>query len=376
MFIPLSIPEITDADQARVHACLASGWVSSAGPWVEDFEAQMAESLGSLHAVAVSSGTAALHLSLQVVGVQPGDLVLMPDLTFIAPAHALRYLGAEPVLVDVDPGTWQIDVGLTAQFLRRDCEPQAAGLYHRATGRRVAALLVVHALGYAAPLDPLLGLAQTYRIPLIEDAAEALGSRLQGRALGTFGQVGCLSFNGNKLLTTGGGGMILTADAELAARARHLSTQARSDAFTYRHDALGYNYRLSSMAAALGLSQLDRLDDTLARKRAIAQRYFDALPQLAWPTPTPQSHPNYWLMTALMPDRDALAARLQAEHIDRRCLWMPLHQQPLFQACPYLSEQRVSEQLFASALSLPSSVGLSLDQQQRVIATVQAEIGS
>lgn len=373
MFIPLSVPEITDADQARVQACLASGWVSAAGPWVTDFEAEMAACLGSPHAVALSSGTAALHLSLQLAGVQPGDLVLMPDLTFIAPAHALRYLGADPALVDVDPATWQMDVSLTAQFLQGDCEPQASGLYHRATGRRVAALLVVHALGYAAPMDRLLDLAQTYRIPLIEDAAEALGSRLQGRALGTFGQMGCLSFNGNKLLTTGGGGMILTADAALAARARHLSTQARSDAFTYRHDALGYNYRLSSMAAALGLSQLDRLDHTLARKRAIAQRYFDALPQLAWPTPIPHSSSNYWLMTALVPDRDALAARLQSAQIDRRCLWTPLHQQPQFQDSLYLTEQRVSERLFASALSLPSSVGLTLEQQQRVITAVQAE---
>jgi perosamine synthetase len=294
-------------------------------------------------------------------------LVLMPDLTFVAPANAISYCGAEPVLVDVDRATWQLDPELVVQFLAEECERRQGICRHIPTGRRVAALLLVHTLGYAAPVDRLRDLLAPWGLPLVEDAAEALGSRLQGQALGTFGTVGCLSFNGNKVLTTGGGGMILTADPQLAAQARHLSTQARRDAFTYRHDAVGYNYRLSSMAAALGISQLQRLPDTLARKAAIAQRYQAALPPAHWPQPLPHSQPNHWLMTALVPQRDALAQRLHADAIECRALWTPMHALPMFQDCRYLSQHQVSQQLFDQALSLPSSPTLSPAQQQRVI---------
>lgn len=371
-FIPLSVPEITAADQARVQAALASGWVSSAGPWVADFERQMAEALGSPYAVAVNSGTAALHLSLRLAGVQPGDWVLLPDLTFVAPANAVRYCGAEPLLVDVEPTHWQMDVDLLRAWLARDCERVQGQCRHRPTGRRVAALLAVHLLGYAAPVDQLADLAAAYQLTLVEDAAEAVGSRLHGRALGTWGTLGCLSFNGNKLLTTGGGGMILTADAELAAQARHLSTQARREAFTYYHDAVGYNYRLSSLAAALGLSQLARLDETLRRKTALAGRYRAALPDLIWPQPLPGSQPNYWLMTAQLPDRDAAARRLQAHQIDCRTLWTPMHRLPMYAGCSFVTQDRVSERLFERALSLPSSVGLTEARQQRVIDVLRA----
>lgn len=373
-FVPLSIPDITAEDQAHVQACMASGWVSSAGPWVEQFEADVATYLNSPYAVAVSSGTAALHLSLLLIGVRPGDLVIMPDLTFVAPANAVAYCGATPVFIDVDADSWQMSPHLLSRFLTEECTVEKGRCIHIHSQKRVAALLLVHTLGYAADLDRLLPIADQHHLPVVEDAAEALGSQWQGQALGTFGTLGCLSFNGNKLLTTGGGGMILTANETLAAQARHLSTQARTDAFTYQHDAVGYNYRLSSLAAALGISQLKRIRETLARKRTIAECYQSALPSLTWPIPLSHSQPNHWLMTAVVGDRDKIAQHLTSRQIGTRALWTPMHRLPMFQQSLWVTEHSISDHLFKHALSLPSSVGLSREDQHRVIDAVQEAI--
>jgi len=366
--IPVSVPDIRPEDIHMVQRAMEEGWVSSAGPWVDRFEREMAAYCGVKYAVAVSSGTAALHLSLIAAGIEANDWVLLSDVTFVAPANAITYTGARPILVDVSKSHWQMDQDLLADFLNRECEPRDNSCIHIPSGKRIGALVLVHALGYAAPLEPIQELCRSYHIPLIEDAAEAIGSRYKQQQLGSFGLMGCLSFNGNKLLTTGGGGMVLTNEEELAAKIRHLSTQARTDAFTYAHDQTGYNYRMNSMAAALGISQLGRIDTMLARKKEIAARYEKVLsPGIIFPNPLPYSAPNYWMPTGLFPNREALRAELSTQHIQTRSLWTPMHLLDMFSDCIFLTRERVSKQLFEKSLSLPCSVGMGEEELERVI---------
>lgn len=369
--IPLSVPDIDEEDLQSVQACLNSGWVSSAGPWVKNFEQSMAKYCGVPDAVALSSGTAALHLALQVAGVGPGDLVLMPNLTFVAPANAISYLGASPFLVDVDPEHWQMDLDLVKMELATCLKRVNGHWVERNSGRRIAGILLVHLLGYAHDVHGWIELARKYGWPLIEDAAEAVGSSYDGRALGTWGDIGCLSFNGNKIMTTGGGGMVFSQHPEWLERVRHLSTQARVDAFTYYHDQVAYNYRMSSMAAALGLSQLKRLPAFMAQKNEIMNRYQANLPDLVFPISSEACKPNHWLCTAKVLDRNGLAQALQEVGIQTRALWTPMNQLPMFTSSPYLSQDQVSQQIFQQALSLPSSSSLSENAQARILKSIQ-----
>lgn len=366
--IPLSEPFLTELDQRYVQECVASGWVSSAGPWVTRFEEALAKYTGARHVVALGSGTSALHLALLIAGVKPGELVIMPDLTFVASANAVRYCGADPWLVDIDPNHWQMDVGLATQKLPELIQKKDGGWHEKTSGRRIAAILLVHVLGYGAYLDEWKRFATSLGIPLIEDAAEALGSRYKGRHLGTFGEMGCLSFNGNKVMTTGGGGALLTDDETIARKARHLSTQARTDAFTYQHDEIGYNYRLSGMSAALGLSQLEQLPHFLAKKAEIMARYQQVLgTAFRFPDVDAACVPNHWLCTARTPDRDGLAEKLLKCEIQTRALWMPMHMLPMYAETSFLTEEIHSTSLFKEALSLPSSVSLTEEGQEQVI---------
>ncbi|GAB4421774.1 MAG: LegC family aminotransferase [Bacteroidia bacterium] len=373
MNIALHEPTIDAAEAAAVQTCLASGWVSSAGPQVRAFEEAVAAYCGVPHAIATSSGTAALHLALLAAGVQPGDLVLMPALSFVAPVHAVRYVGAVPVFVDMEAVHWQMDPDLLEAWLAAEVAP--GGRIHRSSGRRIGALLPVHVLGYMGDMARLQGLAAQYGIPLVEDAAEALGSHAGGRHAGTFGLLGCLSFNGNKIITTGGGGMVLTQDPALAAQVRHLSTQARLPGRGYVHDQVGYNYRLPALGAALGLAQMQRLEDHLARKAVIEARYREALPMAVFPAVCPGTQPNHWLCTALLAVRDPAIEALAAGGIEARPLWTPLDQLGPYRDSRSVGRGEVAGQLFGSAVSLPSSPGLTEAQQDRVIAVVRAACG-
>jgi dTDP-4-amino-4,6-dideoxygalactose transaminase len=318
--------------------------------------------------VACASGTAALHVALQLAGARPGALVAVPAFTFVASANAIAYTGAQPWLVDSEPRTYNLD----ADRLHAEVCARAA------RGRPLPAVIeVVHVLGHPAGVEPLLDLRARFGIPLVEDAAEALGASyregsLAGRQVGTIGDLGCFSFNGNKVMTTGGGGMIVTDDDALAARARHLTTQAKVPGPGYVHDEVGYNYRLSNLAAALGVAQLERLPDLLAAKRGVAQRYRCALEPLGL-TPAPHAtwaDPTFWLYSPLLPaagpGAEAVAARLQAEGVQARRLWPPLHHQAPYRDAPLLGG-RVSEALYRSGLSLPSSADLHAPDQQRVV---------
>jgi perosamine synthetase len=378
--IPLCVPHLGGNERLYLNRCIETNWVSSVGAFVDEFEAAVATYVGVGHGIAVSTGTAALHVALQLVGVRPDDEVVVPSLTFIAPANAVRYVGAFPVFVDVEPRWGQLDVARVEEFLRCDCARVRDGVIDRRTGRRVAALLPVHILGHPVDLDPLLAVAREFELPVVEDAAEAFGGHYRSRPLGRDGTVACFSFNGNKVITAGGGGMIVTGDAGLAARARHLVTQAKDDPVEYVHQEIGYNYRLSNLQAAVGCAQLENLNEHVAAKRAIAARYaasFAGIAGIELIDEAPWARSAFWLSTVLVDPEvvpggsRALLRRLAAKGIQARPLWQPMHRSAAHRdsrpaECPQ------AERLHALALSLPSSVGLALHEQERVIEAVVA----
>ncbi len=377
--VPLCVPELRGNEWCYVRECLDTNWVSSAGPFVDRFEREMAAYLGLPHAVATVNGTAALHVALLAAGVRPEDEVLVSALTFIAPANAVRYGGAWPVLIDVEPDFWQMDVGRVAAFLNQGCQWRGGALRNRATGRRVRAVLPVHILGHPVDMDPLLEVARRYELAVIEDATESLGARYRGRMVGCLGDMACLSFNGNKIITTGGGGMIVTADETLARRCRYLTTQAKDDALEYVHHEVGYNYRLVNILAALGCAQLEQLADYLAAKRRIAAAYTEALAEVPGITPPREAdwaQSTFWLYTILVDeaqyglDSRALLRALAAAGIQTRPLWQPLHRSRALAGSPVVGGD-VADGLNRQALSLPCSVGLTPEQQARVIAEIR-----
>lgn len=379
-FVPLSIPNIGGNEWAYVKECLDSGWVSSAGPFVDRFEIEFARAVAAPYAVATASGTAALHLALLSQNIGPGDEVIVPSLTFIASANSVRYTGAYPVFVDVDPVHWQLDPKAVQAFLENDCEPGTNGLRNNRTGRRVAGIMPVDLLGHPSNLAALKMIAAEYGLLIVEDATEALGATRGTQPVGSDAPISCFSFNGNKLISTGGGGMITTHDAALAERVRYLSTQAKDNALEFVHGAIGYNYRLTNLQAAVGCAQLERLGEFLASKRAIAARYMDVLGAL--PGLTPMVEPAwgrsaFWLSTILVDaaefgmDSRALLRVLDAGQIQARPLWQAMHRSPAHRQS-YSAPAPVTERLTRDAISLPSSTGLTPEQQNRVLAAVTA----
>ncbi|KAA9164945.1 DegT/DnrJ/EryC1/StrS aminotransferase [Amycolatopsis acidicola] len=368
--IPLIIPALFGREAAYLRQCVETNYVSSAGPFVTRFEQVFADRTGSRHAVACSSGTAALHVALQLAGAGPGVLVAVSDFTFIASANAISYTGADLLLVDSEPVTWNMNTELLHDEISRRAR----------LGERIPGLIeVVHVLGHPADMEPLLAIREEYGIGIVEDAAESfaaswLEGRCRGRQVGTVGEIGCFSFNGNKLITTGGGGMLVSDSPEHATAARHLTNQAKKSDHEYQHDVVGYNYRLSNIAAALGVAQLENLDDILRKKRDQADLYAEELrplpvtlpPNASWATPT------FWLYSILLDEArpDHVIAQLLDAQIQTRRLWPPLHRQ-----APYASTERlgggVADDIYARGLSLPSTTGLSTDDQRRVATELQ-----
>jgi perosamine synthetase len=381
--IPLCVPAIAGNEWAYIKECLDTNWVSSVGSFVDRFEREMAAAAGTRFAVATVNGTAALHVALLLVGVEPGDEVVVSDLTFIAPANAVRYLGAQPVFVDAEPDFWQMDVAKLRDFLEKGCQATPQGLRNRTTGRRVAAVLPVHILGGVCDMDPILAAAGRFGLPVVEDASECLGARYHGRPAGSLGVMGCFSFNGNKILTTGGGGMLVTDDEGIARKARYFTTQAKDDAVEFVHGAVGYNYRLPNILAAMGCGQLERLDAYVARKREIAAGYdadFAATSGLHPLREQPGSLCTFWLYTmrveagAGRPGSRELLAALKTGGIQTRPLWQPLHLSPAHRGS-FSTDCSVAERLNRECLSLPCSVGLAEDDRRRVSSAVLRVLG-
>jgi pyridoxal phosphate-dependent aminotransferase EpsN len=370
--ILLSAPHASGHEEEYIHEAFASNWLSTVGPQLDAFESEMGRRLGTT-ALALSSGTAALHLGLRLLGVGPGDEVLCPTMTFVATVNPIVYLGARPVLVDSEPRSWNID----PQLLREALAARAhAGLLPRA-------VVVVHLYGQSADMDEILDACARYEVPVLEDAAEALGATYRGRPLGTLGDLGVFSFNGNKIITTTGGGMLVGRDREGMAKARFWATQARKPGLGYEHEELGYNYRMSNLLAAMGRAQLEVLDDRVRRRREIAARYREALadaPGLTFMPDCAYGLHTHWLSCLLVDpapagtDRDGLIAALDAADIETRPVWKPMHLQPLYRDAARYGGA-VAEDLSARGLCLPSSSSLTEEDQARVIAAIRARLG-
>ena len=376
---PLYAPEIRGNEWKYVKECLDTGWVSSAGRFVDRFEKELADYTLTKFAVATVNGTAALHTSLLVAGVLPDDEVLLPALTFVAPANAIRYVGAWPVFIDAEPAHWQMDPGKAVEFLERDCEWRNHALYNKITRRRVRAILPVHILGHPVDMDPILKAARKFDLVVIEDATESLGAKYKGRMVGNLADIACFSFNGNKIITTGGGGMIVTNDEAWARKAKYLTTQAKDDPVEYVHNEIGYNYRLTNLQAAVGCAQLEQLPSFIASKRRIASLYSDALkhiPGIMTMSPASWAKSTFWLYTVLVDAKSAgagsraLLRRLEQAGIETRPLWRPIHLNPAFRNCSQF-DCAVAERLNRDALSLPSSVGLSDESLHFVTSTIE-----
>ncbi len=377
--IPLSVPHLGGNEWTYVKECLDTAWISSAGTFVDRFEEAVAGYTGAGHAVACVNGTAALQVALELVGVTAGEEVLVPTVTFVATVNAVAYLGARPVFMDADP-FYNLDVEKTREFLDRQTEMRGAACVNRATGRRIAAILPVHVFGNAADLDALLPACQERGIAVVEDAAESLGTvYADGRHTGTLGAVGCLSFNGNKIITTGGGGMILTDDPALADRARYLTTQAKDDPVRYVHDAVGYNFRLTNLAAALGVAQMEQLPDFLERKREHWLAYRDAIAGidgLELADVPKGARNNHWMDPLRIDaarygqDREELMARLGSKGIQTRPLWLPNHLQRPFRDHQAHRIERALE-LHEQTLMLPCSAGLTAEQRETVVGELR-----
>ncbi len=365
----LSPPEVGPEERRMLLEAFDSNWIAPLGPDVDAFEAEFAERVGVDNAVALSSGTAALHLALVLIGVGPGDEVLVPSFTFVATANAVVYQGAVPVFVDCSPDTWTMDPGLVAEDLDR----------RAAAGRLPAAVVSVDLYGQSCDYDRLLAACDRHGVPLIEDAAEALGATYRGRPAGSFGRMGVFSFNGNKIITTSGGGMLVTGSADEAERARYLATQAREPAPHYEHVTLGYNYRLSNLLAALGRAQLAGLDSRISRRRRINGRYREALgdlPGVGFLPVADYGEPNFWLTCITVDpevagtDRETIRLALEGHDIESRPTWKPLHLQPVFADHEMLGGA-VCARIFANGLCLPTGSALTADDLDRVVEVVR-----
>jgi perosamine synthetase len=356
-------PEFGGREWEYVKDCIDTGWVSSVGAYVDRFERDLRELTGAAHAVATVNGTAALHACLLLAGVERGDEVLIPALTFIATANAVSYTGAVPHFVESEEDTLGVDAVTLDAYLREIGERRDGATFNRASGARLRALVVMHVFGHPCDLDALADVAARWNLVLIEDAAESLGSHYKGRHTGNTGRLAALSFNGNKLVTTGGGGAVLTHDAALGRRAKHLTTTARvPHRWSFLHDEVGFNYRLPNLNAALGCAQLERLDGFVERKRALAARYraaFADVPGIGVLAEPAHSRSNYWLVAlvldgALAGRRDELLAAFNDAGYMARPLWTLMHRLPMYAGCPRMPLP-VAEAMEARVVNVPSS---------------------
>ncbi len=367
----LSVPHMGESELRHVRDAFESNWLSSVGPEIDAFEREFAARVG-LPAVALSSGTAAIHLGLRLLDVGPGDEVLTSDLSFVASVNPIRYLGATPVFVDSDHETWMMSPALLAEAL----EDRAR------RGKLPRAVVVVHLYGQSADMDPIVDVCRRFDVPVLEDAAEAVGTLYRGRPAGSSGAVSAFSFNGNKIITTTGGGMLVAARPEWVEKARFWSTQAREPGAAYHHLEMGYNYRMSNVLAAIGRGQLEVLDERVRQRRAVHARYCEAFADLPGVEPMPEApyglHTR-WLSTFLVDPaqsgatRDDVLAALARADIEARPLWKPMHLQPLYAWCERYGGD-VAADLFARGICLPSSSSLSLEDQARVVRAVRGAI--
>jgi aminotransferase in exopolysaccharide biosynthesis len=370
--IPLSSPLFEGNEKDYLQTALSSGHIATNGEYIDKFESKLLAQSETHHAVALNSGTSALHLALVLLGVGRGDEVICQSFTFCASANPIVYLGGTPVFVDSEEETWNISPELLEEAI----------LSRLAVGKKPKAIIVVHLFGMPAKMKEIMEISEKYEIPVIEDAAEAVGSTYQGKSCGALGTLGFYSFNGNKIITTGGGGALLTSDPSIVQKARYLSTQAKENLPYYQHLEIGYNYRMNNMAAAIGLAQLEKLDGFVAKRRLINAGYrslFGQIQGIHFQPELPESKSNFWLSTILIDEQatgvtnEKFRSMLLEREIETRYLWKPLHLQPIYRDAPFIGGQ-VAESLFSRGLCLPSSVNLTPQDQERIAGILEKQL--
>ena len=366
----LSGPNIAGNEWKYVKECLDTGWVSSVGAFVTQFENMVAEFAGCKYGVATSNGTAALQIALQLAGVQRNDYVIVPNVTFIASINSIKYTGADPILIDVDTATWQMDLALLEDFLKNETAEKNGTLVYKKDGRTIRCIMPVHVLGNICDMDLLVRLTDQYKLKMVEDSTESLGSYYKGKHTGGFGLMGCFSFNGNKIITTGGGGVIVTNDEELAKKAKHLTTQAKSDPFEYVHDEIGYNFRLVNVLAAMGVAQMELLPSFIKRKKEIDALYkkeLEGVGDIRFQKVENDVDPNCWLFTIMTEKQKEVLKVLNDNKMQSRPFWVPMNKLKMFKDDVYYNNNDKSDYIYQRCLSIPCSTYIT-DEEVKAVA--------
>jgi perosamine synthetase len=371
----LSGPNIAGNEWKYVKECLDTGWVSSVGAFVTQFENMVAEFAGCKYGVATSNGTAALQIALQLAGVQRNDYVIVPNVTFIASINSIKYTGADPILIDVDTETWQIDIDLLEDFFKNETTAKKGTLVHKKDGRIIRCIMPVHVLGNICDMDRLVKLAREYKLKMVEDSTESLGSYYKGKHTGGFGLMGCFSFNGNKIITTGGGGVIVTDDENLAKKAKHLTTQAKSDPFEYMHDEIGYNFRLVNVLAAIGVAQMELLPSFVKRKKEIDALYkkeLQGIGDITFQKVDAAVDPNCWLFTIMTEKQKEVLKILNDNKMQSRPFWVPMNKLKMFKDDVYYNNNDKSGYIYQRCLSIPCSTYITDDEVKAVAEKIRS----
>lgn len=374
--IPLSVPLLEGNEWEYVKECLDTGWISSAGSFVNRFEEMVAEYTGAKYGVACMNGTAGLHIAQVLEGIGPGDHVIAPNITFVATLNAIKYTGAKPILVDANEGDWQMDLDLLEEFLEKNtvADETSGRVRLKQTNGLVKGIMAVHVLGNVGDMDRLTGIAERFGLTVIEDSTESLGSFYKGRHSGTLGRVGVFSFNGNKIISTGGGGVMVTDDEQLAKRAKHLTTQAKSSAEEYIHDEIGYNYRLVNVLAAIGVAQMERFPVLLERKRAMDAFYrseLEGVGDIVFQEVAQGVDANCWLFTFRTSRMRELLLFLNERGVMSRPFWMPMNRLEMFEKEVYVTKEDRSHDIYESCISIPSSAGITAEQMEEVVKQIK-----
>lgn len=376
--IPLSVPNIAGNEWKYVKDCLDTGWISSVGSYVTKFEQMVADFAGRQYGVAAVNGTAALHIALLLSGVKLHDYVILPNLTFVASANSIKYLGADPLLIDADPLLWQMDLDLLEKFLEEETDEKDGSLIYIQDGRRIGAIMPVHILGNICDMDRFLSIVSKYPLPVVEDSTEALGSTYNGKSAGSFSPLACFSFNGNKIISTGGGGVIVCDNEALAKHAKHITTTAKSKSDEYYHDEVGYNYRLVNVLAAIGVAQMELLPGFIKRKRectAFYKKELEGVGDIRFQQELPGVQTNAWLVTIQTDQQQKILDHLNANQVLSRRFWVPMNQLPMYKDCVYIQEKDNAGYIYRTCLSIPSSTNITDEQLETVVKEIKAAIG-
>jgi aminotransferase in exopolysaccharide biosynthesis len=376
--IPLSVPDLSGNELEYVKKCIETGWISSSGSYVNEFENQIKEYVDTNKAIACMNGTVGLQTALNVLEISNTELVLTTNLTFVATLNAISYTGAEPILFDIDPKTWQIDLDLVEKWLSINTHTRVSKgelrSYHNISQKKIGAIVPVHVLGGMVDIYKLLDISDKYHIPILEDSTEALGSTYKGKHAGTFGKLGVFSFNGNKIISTGGGGMIITHDEVLAKKAKHITTTAKTDPLDYFHDEIGYNYRLVNVLAAIGVAQMEQFPSTLEKKKLIDQNYrkeLNGIADIKFQEHIKDSDPNCWLFTFRTSRMRELLQFLNSNGVQSRPFWTPMNRLPMYSKLEYVNTEDITGKIFSECISIPSSSNLTEVQQEDVINKIR-----